>query len=349
MKISYAKAINQALKEEMSLNKNLVCFGLGINDSLRFFGTTTDLKEKFGLDRVFETPTSENAMTGIGIGMSIYKNPCVMMHQRLDFFLLAMDQLVNGAAKWFYMFGGQKSVPITIRLVVGKGWGQGPTHSQSLQSWFAHIPGLKVVMPSTPSDAYNLLKASIRDPNPVIFIEHRWLHNLEEKKLLKKNIKNQIGTPKLLSNGKDLTIVTYSLSTLEILTLKDTLNKNNIFFDHIDLRTIKPLNINLIKKSLKKTGKLFILDSISNPICSIGSEILAQLSLNGKIKMKTTPILLTLPDIPAPTSVYYTKNYYINNLQILKKIEEVSGKKIKYKSDNKIIHDVPNLKFKGPF
>ena len=132
-------------------------------------------------------------MTGIGIGMSLYKNPCVMMHQRLDFFLLAMDQLVNSAAKWHYMFGGQKSIPITIRLIVGKGWGQGPTHSQSLQSWFAHIPGLKVVM-QLPSDAYNLLKDSIRDPNPVIFIEHRWLHD-QKKKITKE--KNKIGHSKL--------------------------------------------------------------------------------------------------------------------------------------------------------
>ena len=124
MNISYGQAINQALTEEMKRNKKLICFGLGVNDSLKFFGTTKGLKEKFGSQRVFETPTSENAMTGIGIGMSLYKNPCVMMHQRLDFFLLAMDQLVNSAAKWHYMFGGQKSIPITIRLIVGKGWGK---------------------------------------------------------------------------------------------------------------------------------------------------------------------------------------------------------------------------------
>ena len=170
LKMDRKEAINLALTEEMRQNKKLICFGLGVNDSLKFFGTAKGLEKKFGSQRVFETPTSENAMTGIGIGMSLYKNPCVMMHQRLDFFLLAMDQLVNSAAKWHYMFGGQKSIPITIRLIVGKGWGQGPTHSQSLQSWFAHIPGLKVVMPSLPSDAYNLLKDSIRDPNPVIFI-----------------------------------------------------------------------------------------------------------------------------------------------------------------------------------
>ena len=234
MAITFAQAINKALHEEMKRNKNLVCFGLGINDPLRFFGTTKNLKEKFGEDRVFETPTSENAMTGVGVGMSIHKNPCVMMHQRLDFFLLAMDQLVNSAAKWHYMFGGQKSVPITIRLIVGKGWGQGPTHSQSLQSWFAHIPGLKVVMPSLPNDAYNLLKSSIRDPNPVIFIEHRWLHEIEEKKILIKNLKKNISA-KLLNKGKDLTILSYSLSTIEILSMKKILFYNNVSYDHDDI------------------------------------------------------------------------------------------------------------------
>jgi pyruvate/2-oxoglutarate/acetoin dehydrogenase E1 component len=348
MNITYAQAINLALIEEMKRNKKLVCFGLGVNDSLKFFGTTKGLKEKFGEDRVFETPTSENAMTGIGIGMSLYKNPCVMMHQRLDFFLLAMDQLVNSGAKWHYMFGGLKSVPITIRLVVGKGWGQGPTHSQSLQSWFAHIPGLKVVMPSLPSDAYNLLKASIRDPNPVIFIEHRWLHESEEKILIKKNINKQIGVSKLLGKGKDFTVVTYSLSTVEVLALKKDLNKNNIYFDHIDLQTIKPLDLNIVKKSLKKTKKLLVIDTISHPICSIGSEILSQIFLDKNIKLSKSPLLLTLPDIPAPTSSFYTKDYYISKEDILKNIEKLINKKINIKMTN-IIHDVPDSKFKGPF
>ncbi len=349
MKITYSQAINKALEEEMKRNKNLVCFGLGANDSMKFFGTTKGLKEKFGEQRVFETPTSENAMTGVGIGMSLYKNPCIMMHQRLDFFLLAMDQLVNSAAKWHYMFGGIKSVPITIRLVVGKGWGQGPTHSQSLQSWFAHIPGLKVVMPSLPSDAYNLLKASIRDPNPVIFIEHRWLHGVEEKKIVKRNLKNQIGLSRVLSKGKDFTVVTYSLSTLEILAIKKQLNQNKVLFDHIDLQTIKPLDLKSIKQSLKKTKKLLVLDTISHPICSVGSEIISQIYLDKKIKLIKPPILLTLPDIPTPTSTFYTKNFYVSKQDILNKIKLLTNKKINIKLSNNIAHDVPDLKFKGPF
>ena len=348
MAITFAEAINKALHEEMKRNKNLVCFGLGINDPLRFFGTTKNLKEKFGDERVFETPTSENAMTGVGVGMSIHKNPCVMMHQRLDFFLLAMDQLVNSAAKWHYMFGGQKSVPITIRLIVGKGWGQGPTHSQSLQSWFAHIPGLKVVMPSLPNDAYNLLKLSIRDPNPVIFIEHRWLHEIEEKKILIKDLKKNIGA-KLLNKGRDLTILSYSLSTIEILSMKKVLFDNNVSYDHVDVATLKPLNLNLLKNSLKKTKKLLIVDTISHPICSIGSEILSQIFLDNEIKLKKNPILISLPDIPTPTSFFYTKDFYVSKKKIFNSIEKILGRKLRYNLDLNEIHDVPNKNFKGPF
>ena len=178
-KITYGEAIREALETAMSTDDSVICYGLGVDDPKGIFGTTLGLQEKFGSDRVFDMPTSENAMTGIGIGSAIYGLRPVMVHQRLDFFLLAMDQLVNNAAKWHFMFGGQDSVPLTIRLILGRGWGQGPTHSQNLQSWFAHIPGLKVVMPATARDAKGLLLSSVFDNNPVVFLEHRWLHNLE--------------------------------------------------------------------------------------------------------------------------------------------------------------------------
>ena len=269
-----------------------------------------------------------------------------MMHQRLDFFLLAMDQIVNNAAKWHFMYGGKKSVPITIRLIIGKGWGQGPTHSQSLQSWFAHIPGLKVIMPSLPSNAYSLLIQSIKDPNPVIFIEHRWLYEISEKKINKKKIK--IGDCQLLSKGKDLTVITYSLSTIEIMNLKKIINNSGINFDHIDLLSIKPIDYKSIKKSLLKTKNLLILDSISNPICSVGSEIISLISRDKDIKLKNTPSMLTLPDISTPTSFYYTKNYYISKKDIIREIMRLTNKQIKIIIDRDL-HDVPNPKFKGPF
>ena len=141
----------------MSDDNSVICFGLGATDPKGIFGTTSGLEEKFGHKRVFDIPTSENAMTGIGIGASMTGIKTILTHQRLEFFLLAVDQLVNSAAKMHYMFGGKINIPITIRLIIGRGWGQGPTHSQNLHAWFAHIPGLKVVMPSNANDAYHLL------------------------------------------------------------------------------------------------------------------------------------------------------------------------------------------------
>ena len=174
---TYTQAVNTALHLAMGKDNRLVAFGLGINDPKRIFGTTSGLVEKFGPDRVFDTPTSENTMTGVQVGLALAGIPSIVTHQRLDFFLLAMDQLVNSAAKWHFMFGSQQSVPITIRLIIGKGWGQGPTHSQALHAWFSHIPGLKVIAPSNPRDAKEMTLAAIEDPNPVLILEHRWLHN----------------------------------------------------------------------------------------------------------------------------------------------------------------------------
>ena len=196
--------------------------------------------------------------------------------------------------------------------------------------------------------AYELLKKSINDPNPVIFIEHRWLHNVEEKYKKKMN-KIAIGKSECLSKGKDFTAITYSLSTIELLSLKKFLNNNNIYFDLIDLKTIKPLDLKPAIKSLKKTGKLLILDSISHPICSVGSEILSQISRDKRIKFAKPPVLLTLPDIPSPTSTYYTKEYYISKKDIIEKIKILTGKKLKLIFVENTPHDIPDVSFKGPF
>jgi pyruvate dehydrogenase E1 component beta subunit len=177
--LTFASAINDALATAMASDSKVICFGLGTDDPKGIFGTTLGLKERFGGERVFDMPTAENSMTGIAVGAALSGLRPVMTHQRLDFALLSMDQLVNNAAKWRFMFGGKRSVPLTVRMILGRGWGQGPTHSQNLQAWFAHIPGLKVVMPATAEDAKGLLLSSIFDEDPVIFLEHRWLHNMK--------------------------------------------------------------------------------------------------------------------------------------------------------------------------
>lgn len=341
--------INLILSKLMKKNKNIVCFGLGIDDPKSIFGTTKDLKKKFGSYRVFDTPASENAMTGIGIGMSLNGKVPVMIHQRLDFFLLAMDQLVNNASKWNIMFGGKNTIPITIRLIIGRGWGQGPTHSQNLQSWFAHIPGLKVVSPSFPSTMKNLLIDSILDPDPVIIIEHRWIHNIEEKLNINSH-KKQIGKSNVLEKGKDITILSSSYSTIEVLKVYETLKKNKIFFEHIDLLSIKPLDIKTIYKSVKKTGNLIILDNTSHSFCSVSSEILSQLTVIDPKIFKNKPIILNLPEIASPSSFYLTKQFYKTENDLVKSIEKILKKKIiKYFKKSLLPHDVPDQNFTGPF
>jgi acetoin:2,6-dichlorophenolindophenol oxidoreductase subunit beta len=225
--ISFTQAINEALHQAMARDKNVVCYGLGVGDPKEIFGTTKGLQEKFGSERVFDMPTAENAMTGIGIGASLLGTRPVMVHQRLDFFLLAMDQLVNNAAKWYYMFGGQRSVPIVIRLIIGHGWGQGPTHSQNLHAWFAHIPGLKVVIPRTPYEAKGMLLSSIFDDNPVVFLEHRWLH-ASTGEVPEKEYFVTIDQAHVVEEGKDLTIVSLSYMTVEAIQAVEELKKHGI-------------------------------------------------------------------------------------------------------------------------
>lgn len=213
-RMTFSEAINQGLKISMKKDKRMIFYGLGSTDPKSIFGTSKNLKKLYGSERVFDVPCSENALTGVAIGASLAGVRSVVTHQRLDFFLLAMDQLVNSAAKWHYMFGGQISVPITIRLIVGRGWGQGPTHSQNLHAWFAHIPGLKVVIPTYPEDAKNLLIKSIFDPNPVIFIEHRWLHSQVGQVTNKFDWKS-VEKCKLIKKGRNLTVVGMSYLTIE--------------------------------------------------------------------------------------------------------------------------------------
>ncbi|MBI1870547.1 MAG: alpha-ketoacid dehydrogenase subunit beta [Chlamydiae bacterium] len=179
--LKFFEAIREATTLCMESNPSVYIMGLGVPDPKGIFGTTSGLQEKFGNGRVMDMPVSENGMTGVAIGSALVGMRPILTHQRIDFAMLAMEPMVNQAAKWHYMFGGEAHVPLVVRLIIGRGWGQGPQHSQSLQSWFAHVPGLKVVMPVTPYDAKGLLISSIEDNNPVIFIEHRWLHNIVRK------------------------------------------------------------------------------------------------------------------------------------------------------------------------
>ena len=347
---NFSTAINEALHEALRQDPSVICYGLGVTDPKAVFGTTANLLSHYGPERVFDMPTSENAMTGVAIGAALNGIKSVMVHQRIDFFLLAMDQLVNGAAKWHYMFGSQAAVPITIRLIIGRGWGQGPTHSQNLQAWFAHIPGLKVVMPTTPEDAKGLLLSSIFDPNPVVFLEHRWLHNVSGE-VPGGDFRIPLGRARIAKQGKDVTIVSMSYITLEALQAAEYLEAEGISVEVIDLRTIKPLDWQTVFDSVKKTGRLLALDT-GFTTGSVAGEVVARVAMEKFESLKTAPARLAMPDVPEPTSFSLTKGFYVRASNIAEKILLMMGKdqsKVQGKLLEPIPHDVPGAWFKGPF
>jgi acetoin:2,6-dichlorophenolindophenol oxidoreductase subunit beta len=347
---NFATAINEAIHQTMEIDESVICYGLGVTDPKTVFGTTANLEKRFGSERVFDMPTSENAMTGVAIGAALNGIKSVMTHQRIDFFLLAMDQLINSAAKWHYMFGSQNSIPITIRLIIGRGWGQGPTHSQNLQAWFAHIPGLKVVMPTTPEDAKGLLISSIFDPNPVIFLEHRWLHN-SIGEVPDGDFRIPLGKARIARAGTDITIVSMSYMTIEALHAADYLATQGISCEVIDLRTIKPLDWDTVMHSVTKTGHLLALDS-GFTTGSVAGEIVARVAIESFNNLKAPPARLAMPDVPEPTSPALTKGFYVRAADIATQILSMMGKnadQVKIDLPEPAPHDVPGDWFKGPF
>ena len=347
---TYAQAINDALDVAMATDPGVIAYGLGTTDPKGIFGTTLGLHDKYGTDRVFDMPTAENAMTGIGIGAALAGLRPVMCHQRLDFALLSMDQLVNNAAKWHFMFGGRQSVPLTVRMILGRGWGQGPTHSQNLQAWFAHIPGLKVVMPTTAADAKGLLLAAIFDDNPVIYLEHRWLHNLKGE-VPDGDVRTPIGVAKLLREGADVTIVSMSYMTVEALHALDFLEAHGVSCDLIDLRTVRPIDWPQVFSSVRRTGRLLALDT-GFTTGSIAGEIVARVATECWGDLRSAPERLAMPDVPESTSPALTEAYHVRSEHIATKIAAMLGRTIDVSTlagQRKHPHDVPGDWFSGPF
>jgi len=352
-KIKYFEAIKEAIDQSMEKNPLVFIIGEGVPDPKGIFGTTLGLQEKYGDKRVLDMPVSENGMTGVCIGAALTGLRPILTHQRLDFTLLSLDQIINNAAKWYYMFGGKMSVPIVIRTIIGQGWGQGAQHSQNLQAIFAHIPGLKVVMPSTAYDAKGLLIASIQDNNPVIFIEHRWLHNIEGY-VPEEIYTIPLGKAKVVQKGVDLTIVSTSYMTIE--TLKAAIALKNASIEIVDLRTIKPLDFETIKESVEKTGKLLVVDS-GYYSGGISGDIISKVTEHLFDKLKSPPQRITLPDVPTPSTPALTKYYYPNHLDIIEKIGEIVGiprqdiESILKSEKQKMPEnwDVPDQGFTGPF
>ena len=348
--LSFAEALNEAIHLAMDIDSCVICFGLGIDDPKAIFGTTSFLKDKFGPERVFDTPTSENGMTGVAVGAALQGLRPVMVHQRADFFLLAMDQLVNSAAKWSYMFGGQQKVPLVIRLIQGRGWGQGPTHSQTFHAWFTHVPGLKVVMPATGHDAKGLLLSSIFDDDPVIFIEHRWLHN-SFSNVPEEDYRIPLGQARLVREGNDITIIALSYMLVEAIRAVNFLAFHDVDCELIDPRTLSPFDWDAVFSSVRKTGHLLVIDT-GVTTGSFAGEIVARCAMECWGSLHKAPFRIAMPDMPEPTSFGLTRDLHPRAEDV---VEAVNGL-LDTNVDTTVLHDksnfphdVPGDWFKGPF
>ena len=353
--ITCEAAIREAIDQVMATDERVFIVGEGVPDPKGTFGTTSGLREKYGSRRVWDMPVSENALTGACIGAAISGMRPILTHQRVDFSLLSFDQIINNAAKWYYMFGSQQNVPLVIRMAVGHGWGQGAQHSQNLQALFAHIPGLKVVMPATPHDAKGLLIASIEDPNPVIFIEHRWVHGLRGA-VPKQMYRIPLSQANVVQAGEEVTIVASAYMTIESLRAGAILADEGISAEVVDLRTISPLDEKTIIHSVQKTGRLLVVDSAWTS-GSIAGEVITRVTTRAFAGLKEAPQRITLPDIPAPSTPALTKYYYPTYRTIAETVFQMLGRSCDplterwAKEENKgpVLHDVPDQSFIGPF
>jgi pyruvate dehydrogenase E1 component beta subunit len=354
--ITAAEAIREATDLAMAADPSVILMGEGVADPKAIFGTTANLAQKYGPRRVIELPLSENGFTGIAIGAAMNGMRPIIVHQRVEFCLLAMEQLVNNAAKIHYVSNGAHRAPIVVRLIVGRGWGQGPAHSQTLEALFAHIPGLKVVMPSSATDAKGMLLSAIQDDSPVIFIEHRWMHYVKGHVPPGMHAIPLDG-PHRLREGNAVTVVSNSYMTLETIRAADELAKDGITVDHFDLRVIRPLNVSQIVESVRRTGRLVTVDT-GFATFGIGAEIVSRVMQDCCLQMKAAPRRIGLPEFPTPSSRSLAAEYYPRSPDIAATIAEVAGAPAarvkalhaRLSADRDSVPlDIPHHSFQGPF
>ncbi|MFA6562320.1 MAG: alpha-ketoacid dehydrogenase subunit beta [Verrucomicrobiia bacterium] len=347
--ITYYQALNEAIRQMMETDSRVFLFGEGVPDPKAIFGSTAGLQERFGPERVFDMPLSEAGMTGVAVGAALAGMRPVMTHQRIDFTLLAMDQIVNHAAKRCYTSGGRQAVPLTIRSIIGRGWGQGSQHSQSLHAMYAHVPGLKVVMPVTPYDAKGLLIASVEDNNPVMFIEHRWLYGVTGH-VPEEIYRVPLGQANIFREGSDLTIVAVSYMTLEAFRAAETLAKFGINAEVVDVRTLRPLDETTILESVRKTGRLMVADTGWGTV-GFSAEIVARVAEKLHGQLKSAPIRIGLPDCPTPTTPALADLYYPRAVHIAAAARAMLGLAAEElpETPTPVQLDVPDKSFTGPF
>jgi pyruvate/2-oxoglutarate/acetoin dehydrogenase E1 component len=354
--ITATEAIREALQFALRRRPEVYVLGEGVTDPGGIFGTTKGLVEEFGPDRIVEMPVSENGLTGIAIGSALMGRRPVMTHQRVDFALLCLEQLFNTAAKSHYVTGGRHRVPLTVRLVIGRGWGQGPQHSQSLEAVFAHFPGLKVVMPSTPYEFKGLLTAAIDDDNPVIVLEHRWLHYVTGA-VPAEPYALPLSGPRIIRAGERATVVATSYMVLEAMRAAAALEDVGCSIEVIDLRVLRPLDLGPVIASVRKTGRLIVCDT-GWRMFGVGAEVVASVVESAFEALRRPPIRIGLPDHPTPSTVALAEVYYPGSAHIIDAVGQLCdlsapavarARAEAIAARRGVAIDKPDPAFKGPF
>lgn len=299
--------------------------GQGVTSPWYVGSTTIGLLTRFGPKRIIDTPTSENGITGVALGAALAGMHPILCFPRMDFMYYAMDQIANHIANWHYMFGGQLSAPIALWAIINRGGEQAAQHSQATQAIFMHIPGLKVVMPSTPYDAKGLLVASIKEENPVVYIDDRWLYQLVGE-VPEELYSVPIGKGVVRRKGEDVTVVAASYMVYEAIKASESLESEGIGAEVIDLRSLKPLDEDLLFDSVRKTERLVVVDG-GWRTSGVAAEISARVAENDVFKSLKAPIIrVTLPDTPAPASSVLEKIYYPRAEKIMTAVREALEK-----------------------
>jgi pyruvate dehydrogenase E1 component beta subunit len=321
MTISYADGIRTGFEYLLSNHPEVFVFGQGLWSPWYVGSSMKDLDKNYGRDRIIDSPVSEFGVTSSALGAALCGFRPVVVHPRIDFMIFAMDSLVNQAAKWQHMFGGQTTAPLTVRAIINRGGEQGAQHSQALHSWFAHIPGLRVVMPASAADARDLLIASVLSDDPVLYIDDRWCYDLTDEVEEPKAVHLDSQGPNVVKKGTDITLVGAGHSVRLLNEVADELSTDGISCEVVDLRIINPLRYETIVKSVKKTKRLLVVDG-GWKTCGLGGEIIAgtveKLPLN---LLQSRPARITLTDAPAPTAAPLEQVYYTTKSEIVEAIQ----------------------------
>ena len=316
-----AQAIREAHAQLLQTDPRVFLIGQGLWSPWYAGGSLEDLDIEFGRDRVMDSPVSENATTGAAIGAAMAGMRPIMFHPRMDFMLLAVDSIINQAANWSYMFAGQVNVPVVIRASINRGGEQGAQHSQAIHAMFMHVPGIKIVMPSTPYDAKGLLVSAVRDGNPVLYIDDRWLY--EDVGEVPEDLYSvPIGSAAIRCEGDAVTVVATSFMAREAVAAASELRQRGIAIEVVDLRSLRPLDKQTILTSVRKTGRLVTVDG-GWLTGGVGSEIAAIVASEALDALRAPVQRVALPDVPAPTSSALEEAYYPRASDIVAAVETV--------------------------